>query len=510
MVAMKRSVALHDTARPMTDPTHTPSRPPLLRAAVLLLVPLIGVALGGALCAHQEDPPDPDLRTIRPPGLALPDEDATARPEPVDPREPATDPSEAAEVAFHPIEDPSGRALEPVFEKLRRIEAGEPGVKLRVIHYGDSHIAADFWSGRLRRLLQERFGDGGHGFMLPGKPWRSYRHRDVENGVSSRRHWHAERARGRRGVEDGLYGLGGVTVWSQKPGASAWVETVGGDPEAIGGRVSLFEVYYLNQPRGGELDVLIDGERVGRIATRAKRKAPGYARYEVPEGPHRLELKARGRAQARLFGVVMERAGASGVVYDSVGINGARASTTGAWDVALWQAHLAHRAPDLIVTTYGTNEAASNISGERQTQELRRTLKTMREAAPEAACLVLAPPDYARKLKRSATPSPEARERALLTNAAPDEVEYWETPDVLPELVEVERQVAAEMGCAFWDTFSAMGGRGSIDRWAREGEERRGGPDRIHLTIAGYRWVAEQIHGALMAAYAQTGAAPTP
>ncbi|MEO1270318.1 MAG: hypothetical protein AAFX99_19690, partial [Myxococcota bacterium] len=127
----------------------------------------------------------------------------------------------------------------------------------------------------------------------------------------------------------------------------------------------------------------------------------------------------------------------------------------------------------------------------------------------DVACLVLAPPDYARKV---AQPSPEARERAMASGALgkaereQEETVFWDTPQVVPSLVAVEREVAMEMGCAFWDTFSAMGGAGSIDRWARE-EPPRGGPDRVHLTVEGYRWVAQQGFEALMEAYL-TSASP--
>ena len=39
----------------------------------------------------------------------------------------------------------------------------------RILHYGDSHVAADILSGALRRRLQLDFGDAGVGFVLPGR-----------------------------------------------------------------------------------------------------------------------------------------------------------------------------------------------------------------------------------------------------------------------------------------------------------------------------------------------------
>ncbi len=57
-------------------------------------------------------------------------------------------------------------ALHPFFERLRRLEAHEVG-KVTVVHIGDSHIQADLLTGRVRLLLQQRFGAVGRGFIFP-------------------------------------------------------------------------------------------------------------------------------------------------------------------------------------------------------------------------------------------------------------------------------------------------------------------------------------------------------
>ena len=49
-----------------------------------------------------------------------------------------------------------------------------------VLHYGDSPTTADLITGDVRSLLQQRFGDAGHGYLLPAKPWAWYGHRDTD------------------------------------------------------------------------------------------------------------------------------------------------------------------------------------------------------------------------------------------------------------------------------------------------------------------------------------------
>ena len=60
------------------------------------------------------------------------------------------------------IEAASAGALIPLFEKLAALDdliaATRP---VRILHFGDSHVAADYWTDVVRRRLQDRFGDAG-------------------------------------------------------------------------------------------------------------------------------------------------------------------------------------------------------------------------------------------------------------------------------------------------------------------------------------------------------------
>ena len=49
---------------------------------------------------------------------------------------------------------------------LRNLQAGtDPDNKVRIAVYGGSHTQADIYTGYLRTYLQERFGNGGYGFL---------------------------------------------------------------------------------------------------------------------------------------------------------------------------------------------------------------------------------------------------------------------------------------------------------------------------------------------------------
>ena len=71
------------------------------------------------------------------------------------------------------------------------------------------------------------------------------------------------------------------------------------------------------------------------------------------------------------------------------------------------------------------------------------------------------------------------------------------------------RSGAADMGCAFYNTFEAMGGAGSMQRWFRS-RPRLASGDFRHATPAGYEVIASLFYKAILkgfAAYLEAGAA---
>src|SRR5437867_7092226 len=110
-----------------------------------------------------------------------------------------------------PIENPA--AMVPFFEQLRRAASGESSGPLSILHYGDSHTAADDWTGSVRLLLQAQFGDGGGGYSFAGRPFKSYRRMDLKSGES--RGWRSDGLLSRDG--DGLYGLAAVSTSTRLP-----------------------------------------------------------------------------------------------------------------------------------------------------------------------------------------------------------------------------------------------------------------------------------------------------
>jgi lysophospholipase L1-like esterase len=74
------------------------------------------------------------------------------------------------------------------------------------------------------------------------------------------------------------------------------------------------------------------------------------------------------------------------------------------------------------------------------------------------------------------------------------------TPAALPRLVEIQRRIAAETNCAFFNTFQAMGGEGTMGRWY-DAQPRLVSADFMHPLPAGAKKVGVLLYDALEAGY---------
>jgi lysophospholipase L1-like esterase len=111
---------------------------------------------------------------------------------------------------------------------------------------------------------------------------------------------------------------------------------------------------------------------------------------------------------------------------------------------------------------------------------MRKAVARLQRAMPEASILLMSPMDRGAK-------------------GANGEID---TIPTMPRLVATESKIAADTGVAFFDTFEAMGGSGTMGRWYTS-EPRLVGSDYIHPMPAGARIVGELLFSALREGFNQ-------
>jgi lysophospholipase L1-like esterase len=389
------------------------------------------------------------------------------------------DPAEYEGISVR-IEDPTGRGMRPFYEALEKTARGEEGAITRIAHYGDSSIATDLITSTVRENLQARFGDAGHGFVLAAKGYIPYKHRGVWQS-SNPDSWETREVV-RRQDRDGRYGYGGVQSRAM-PGAWARVATAKrGD---VGTRASRFDIYYEEQPRGGQFSVRLDGEKRQTVSTKADTRGDGVYTVEAPDGPHMIEFRYKRGGPVDFYGVVVER-DVPGVVYDSLGLVGARANRLLNFDAAHIESQLLRRKVNLIVLGFGGNEASDDRTEDEFYEDYLAVLERMRQGRDDLGCLVFSPLDQAH------------RERGRIR-----------TLPTLPLIIEAQRRAAFDAGCAFYDTWQAMGGENAMRRWYKA-RPRLAMGDFRHATPAGYEIIGNMFYEAILAGFADYLAGDSP
>jgi len=99
--------------------------------------------------------------------------------------------------------------LTPIFEKLYNLEKDKKG-KINIVHIGDSHIQADFFTNAIRSELQSKFGNGGYGFTFPYSLVRTNGTRNVR--YSSNATWQS--LRNVSPIADVGVGLSGIALYT--------------------------------------------------------------------------------------------------------------------------------------------------------------------------------------------------------------------------------------------------------------------------------------------------------
>ena len=364
-------------------------------------------------------------------------------------------------IAVQTLVDPA-RQLDHFYDALLK------GGQVRVLHYGDSPTTADLITADVRGMLQKQFGDAGAGFVLIARPWAWYNHRGMAMDAAN---WGIDVA-GKPEFKDGMFGLGGGRFRGGVGAVANWT--------LKGGQAQSVEVAYLAQPGGGSFVFEADGEQIGSTDTNAEETKPGFVTFALP--PRASELRVRvTQGYAQLYGVEFRR-DRPGVLYSSLGVNGASVTLLSrGFNRAYLAAQLRHYQPDLVVLAYGTNE--SGFPGFVDTtwgSEMEAAVMRVRTALPNASILLMSPMDRG-ELKPDGSIG---------------------TVEALPRLVKKEKQLAQQLGVAFFNTFEAMGGAGTMAKWYAA-QPRLVGADYIHPLPAGAKIVGQLLYDSLRDGYSE-------
>nr|WP_240359267.1 GDSL-type esterase/lipase family protein [Pyxidicoccus trucidator] len=360
-------------------------------------------------------------------------------------------------------------ALAPFFDSLDSLAVGRASSPTVIEAFGNSLIAGDRIVDVIREDLDTAFGSAGRGLLLVDR-MAPYGGRGRASQSASG--WQP-RTLGELRAPPLSFGITGVYHVATTAKARGRFRL---DGESRG------TLWWLDVPQAGALTVSSGGQVLARTEP-AGDGAPRATRFELPKDATSVDVIAEGKG-AVVQGVVLQHA-RPGIVLDMLGVPSADAGLYARVDDAALRTQLAEREPRLMLFFLGGNESKriewKRMDLEKLRTDLQALLRRARAAAPASACMVVGPMDA---VSGKPGQSPTLKQRPFLE-----------------AVVAAEREVATAEGCAFFDTFTAMGGRGSLARFYKAGFMH---DDLVHPRGQGLDLLGHLVTDALLRAWVET------
>jgi lysophospholipase L1-like esterase len=391
-----------------------------------------------------------------------------------------------------------GMALAAFQRSLEALRAGRID-RVSVLQIGDSHTAGDHFSGRLRELLQERFGNGGRGMMPPGYPFPYWRPYQVE--VSQKGGWNVLSSNNTN-YPQVPFGISGFITQSRRAGDSMNLAADSGFDSA--------DIDFFRAPNGGHFSIIVDGRPVEEVDTRGA--AWELARKSITtNGEGSLEIRARGDGPVSIADWAVYRR-ERGVVLSSMGFVGAQIGIMDHWDAGNVARQLREMSPALIILAFGTNEGFDppSMLGDYESVFASR-LAQLHQMMPSASIVVVGPPDANRLPSYCGLRGPQVEKVGCAPLTPTQSANYgellarrdrslchWHTPAGVAMVRADQQQASRAAGAFFWDWSSVQGGECGANNWVPQQLQRA---DRVHMFESGYGQSAERLFAELMRGY---------
>ncbi|MBC7382241.1 MAG: hypothetical protein H7296_04505 [Bacteroidia bacterium] len=355
-----------------------------------------------------------------------------------------------------------------------------------VFHFGDSHIQADHFTGEIRKLLQQSFGNAGRGLVFPYYQAKTNGPKDYV--FKSTQKWISKKIVKSSG--NIFCGIAGYTLL---------VDPIGRD----------FSLEYMPKPDSGQVAgnnkvIQLIYETVGEVPeinvfnplTGSFAKPEGHRNYHVinkdsfvfadTAKQFNIIINRTNHPQLLLDGMVLSN-GKNGLIYNSAGVNGAKFIQF--LHTPKFFEELTFLKPALVIISLGTNESA----GRYDSLEFILTVDSLVRAIEIMGSTVLltTPANNYLSHKSYKYTIKKGRKRRVKTRI----YVHNETVKMIRDNL-VAYCHARGLPC--WDLYTVMGGDYSMKTWIEAG---KGAKDHLHFSKGGYIFQGQLFYSAFYAAY---------
>jgi lysophospholipase L1-like esterase len=390
---------------------------------------------------------------------------------------------ESLKMLVHPIEYPGGDStmLYPFFRRMRRLKG--TGNRLRIMHYGDSQIEGDRMTSFIRYKLQDQFGGSGIG-LQPAVQLYGYQ-MSLRHTASDG--WTRYTAFGNTDstLNHNRFGvLGSFARFSPYPdslqtdtvASKAWITLE--QSRRTYRLTRMFRdcrIYYGNATQPVYFEVYSDGELYDADYLEVSDGLQAKS-WRFDETPEELTFTFQSTCSPDFYGIALD--GEGGLSVDNVSLRGSAGLVFSKMDEDLLRQMYDSLNVRLLLLQFGGNVVpyiSDNYS--YYEQWFCRELTHLKSLVPGLSIIVIGVADMSIREKDKFVTYPN-----------------------LENVRDALRNAAFSADCAFWDMYSAMGGRNSMPSWVYA-QPPLATSDFVHFNERGARVLAEMFYNAFMHDY---------
>lgn len=366
--------------------------------------------------------------------------------------------------------------LKNFYEKLYKLRQRQID-RVNVVHIGDSHIQADFFSGMLRENFQREYGNAGRGFVFPYRVAKSNEPRSYKSSTNV--DWEYKR---NVFLDKSLpIGVGGFTIETRDTSAEINLRVI--DPKGLGYGFTKFTLFHEKGKGSYDITVCDSLQCVRGVIDSKKQDSCAFAsvvRFDKPMKQvilHANEKDSTARNGARIYGMMLENDSA-GLLYNMIGVNGAEYRHYNRSQHFIEQ--MSYLKPDLVIVSLGTNEGFNiKFDSANFYKQIDTLVTSIRAKNPGVNLLISTPPDSFRKVRKG-------KKRYYTKN---------------PQMLSARNTIiyyCRQNGVAYWDLYEVMGGYGSMGLWYKA---KLTDNIRLHFSGKGYQMQGNLFYKAISDGY---------
>lgn len=371
--------------------------------------------------------------------------------------------------------------LNNFFEKLDSYENGQIS-KIKIIHFGDSFLWGDNLSKTLAENFQNKFGDGGRGFISPVETlaskltgFKKYINRN--NFSFNEIHHKFGRKGNRKNYPDPNPYLGFKGEFSQPKNKYSYIRL-----KNLPNRSSWnqLDIYLHPSPKSKQsystYNIQIKTSK-GKTIEKTIRAAKNQVTLDSTfiDGADDITITFKGNNTYPLIDTLSVET-KEGFVYNTVIRMGTHMTWMKVIDNNILSTGLKAASPDLLIYQFGINEATSlhyieTFNSDMYKRDLREWFKKIRSILPNTDILVIGSPE--RMLVKNGKVLP-FEESLLVRN--------------------IQKEVCSEMNIAYFDSYEFLGGKGHMSKLVKQ---RLALKDHTHFSNKGCINFANDIYNIL-------------